>query len=190
MASGRSIALCVLSALLLCGGALQLLSAEHSRAAMNSSVRIALRGQVPPKCSLSDMDGQVNFDAASLGRQGQSAVLGFTIDCNTPFIYQLSAAHGAMELKGSQDSAGGRAAARLPYRVSLAIPTDDGGTLRADCRGEMLSAGASRGCDADSGHAVAINQRGHMGVKLIRDTTSLNAGQYMDNLRITLNVKQ
>ncbi len=155
---------------------------------MNSSVRIALRGQIPPKCSLSDMDGQVNFDAASLGRQGQSAVLGFTIDCNTPFIYQLSAARGAMELRGSQDSAG-KAAARLSYRVSLAIPTDDGGTLHADCRGEMLSAGAAGGCDADSGHAVAINQRGQM-VLSLPVASQFVAGNYSDSLEISLSVKE
>lgn len=166
------------------------LSATPSAASDGSDrVRVQLQGHIPPKCSLSNMAGRLNFDAGGVG-QARSGSLGFTIDCNTPFIYRLSAQQGAMQLQGSGEAAN-TARVRLPYSVSLTIPTDDGRTLNAECGGEMLS-GDDRApvCDADSGHSVAMNKRGQMVVSMSRPAQTAPAGAYTDDLQIILALKE
>ena len=171
---------------LLAAGPLQ---AQGAGGAMSDSVRIGLRGQIPPKCALSGMAGAVTFDIGSIEREHKAA-LEFTIDCNTPFIYNVSARDGAMLLQGARRSPAATSPT-LPYRISLIIPTNDGGTLRADCGGAALSLKAdARGCAADSGYAVAMKQRGQLFVVLSRAAERRAAGNYTDNLEITLSVKQ
>ena len=158
-------------------------------AADASRVSIGLQGRISPKCGLSDMAGQLDFGKAGTGRESRSAALDFTIDCNTPFIYRLTAQDGAMRLQGSGSSPSA-AHMRLPYDVSLTIPTDDGGTLKAGCRSEVLSAEVSgRGCIADSGHAITMYKRGQISVSL-RSGFGLAAGNYIDNFVIGLSVKE
>ena len=159
-------------------------------AADASKVAIGLQGHISPKCSLSDMAGQLDFGSGGSGRASRSAAVDFTIDCNTPFIYRLSAQEGAMRLQGSSPGAS-EAHARLPYNISLTIPTDDGGALRAGCGSEVLSADASgRGCDADSGQAIATHRRGQILVSLRSGSELPKAGSYTDNLDIGLSVKE
>ena len=164
--------------------------AQSADGKMSERVQIELRGHIVPKCTLSGMAGALNFDAARLGRQEQSAALSFIIDCNTPFIYGFHAAGGAMSLDGANSSAASDTM-RLPYRVSLSIPTNDGGVLRAECDGGTADALAlPLSCEVDSGHAVAINQQGEMRVSLPATDTLPFAGRYTDNLRIALSAKQ
>ncbi len=166
------------------------LSATPSAAGDGSDrVRIGLRGHIPPKCSLTGMAGRLNFDAGGIGREGRGGTLGFTIDCNAPFIYGVSARHGSLRLSGSSDAAHS-AERHVPYHVSLTIPTEDGGTLRTECGGEMLiGTSVVRGCSADSGNAVAMSRRGQMVVSLSRET-QVPAGSYADDLEINLALKQ
>ena len=155
-----------------------------------SKVTIGLQGHISPKCGLSDMSGQLDFGKAGMGRESRRATVDFTIDCNTPFIYRLSAQDGAMRRQGSGPAAN-PAHARLPYDVSLTIPTDDGGTLRASCGSEVLSADSSgRGCGVDSGHAIATHRRGQILVSLRSGSESPRPGGYTDNLEIGLSVKE
>ncbi len=70
-------------------------------AADASKVAIGLQGHISPKCGLSDVAGQLDFGVGGTGRASRSAAVDFTIDCNTPFIYRLSAQEGAMRLQGS-----------------------------------------------------------------------------------------
>ena len=154
-----------------------------------SKVTIRLQGHISPKCGLSDMSGQLDFGKAGIGRESRRATVDFTIDCNTPFIYRLSAREGAMRLQSS-DPAANPAQARLPYDVSLTIPTDDGGTLRASCGSDRLRADTAQACDADSGNAVATRQRGQMVVNLTPAARGPVEGRYTDNLEIILTAKQ
>ena len=155
-----------------------------------SKVTIGLQGHISPKCSLSDMSGKLDFGVSGAGRASRSAAVDFTIDCNTPFIYRLSAQEGAMRLQGS-GPAPSETHALLPYDVSLTIPTDDGGTLNARCDGEALRANASgRGCDADSGQAIVTHRRGQILVSLRSGSELPRAGSYTDNIQIGLNVKE
>ncbi len=164
--------------------------AQSAGGKMSERVQIELRGHIVPKCSLSGMAGALNFDAARLGRQEQSAALSFIIDCNTPFTYGFHAAGGAMTLDGADGSAASDTT-RLPYRVSLSIPTNDGGLLRAECGGGTADALAlPQSCEVDSGHAVAMNQQGEMRVSLPATARLPFAGRYTDNLRIALSAKQ
>ena len=158
-------------------------------AADASKVAIGLQGHISPKCSLSDIAGQLDFGVSGIGRTSRSAAVNFIIDCNTPFIYRLSAQEGAMRLQGS-GPASNEAHARLPYDISLTIPTDDGGTLRAGCGSEMLSANAAAGCLADSGNAIATRQRGQIVVNMTPIARGPAEGRYADELEITVTVKQ
>jgi hypothetical protein len=165
------------------------LGAQGAGGAMSDSVRIGLRGQIAPKCSLAGMAGRLNFDAGITGGKQRKAALEFTIDCNTPFIYSVSARDGAMLLEGARGSPAAMLTA-MPYLIGLAIPTNDGGTLRAECGGAAPGgAAAARVCEADSGYAVAMNQRGQMVVSLPAAGRPV-AGRYTENLEITLSVKQ
>jgi hypothetical protein len=92
-----------------------------------------------------------------------------------------------MLLEGARGSPAAMLTA-MPYLISLAIPTNDGGTLRAECGG-AAPGGAARVCEADSGYAVAMNQRGQMVVSLPAAGRPA-AGRYTENLEITLSVKQ
>jgi hypothetical protein len=156
-----------------------------------SKVTIGLQGRISPKCSLSDMTGKLDFGSVGgTGRANRSAAVDFTIDCNTPFIYRLSAQEGAMRLQGS-GPAPSAAHIRLPYDISLIIPTDDGGTMRAGCGSEALSTDASgRGCNADSGQAIATHRRGQILVSLRSGPKLPRSGNYTDNLEIGLSVKE
>ena len=165
------------------GGCVGALAADASK------VAIGLQGHISPKCSLSDMAGQLDFGSSGIGRASRSAAVDFTIDCNTPFIYRLSAQEGAMRLQGSGPAS--EAHTILPYNIGLTIPTDDGGTLKAGCGSEALVTGTpGRGCDADSGHAIATHRRGQILVSLRSGSELPRAGSYTDNIQVGLSVKE
>lgn len=183
MTDFRLVSLCVIC--------FSLLGAHGHLWAEASKVTIGLQGHISPKCSLSDMTGKLDFGSVGgTGRANRSAAVDFTIDCNTPFIYRLSAEEGAMWLHGTS-SAPSTAHVRLPYDISLTVPTDDGGTLRAGCGSEALSTDVSgRGCNADSGQAIATHRRGQILVSLRSGSELPRAGNYKDDIRVELSVKE
>jgi hypothetical protein len=79
---------------------------------------------------------------------------------------------------------------QLPYRVSLTIPVQGGGTLSARCDSATLGAAASNSCEADSGDRIAINQRGRILVNLLAGAEQPMEGQYTESMRIEVAVKQ
>jgi hypothetical protein len=166
---------------------LQILAVATSAAIMEDHVAIELRGRIEPKCSLSEMGGGLIFTIGADRARDQSAALGFTINCNTPFIYRLSADHGAMRLQGAAPDDGHL---QLPYRVSLTIPTENGGTVSAQCGGEALRSAVAEDCAIDSGDGIAINKRGQITVNLPAGAEQLVEGQYTENMRIEVTVKQ
>jgi hypothetical protein len=173
----------------ICLFSLQILAVATSAAIMEDHVAIDLRGRIEPKCSLSEMGGRLTFTIGADRGRYQSAALGFTINCNTPFIYRLSADHGAMRLQGA-GAASDDARLQLPYRVSLTIPTQGGGTMSAQCGGEALGAAGAGACEADSGDRIAINKRGRITVNLPAGAEQPMEGQYTENMRIEVAVKQ
>jgi hypothetical protein len=176
--------------LILCVFCFSLLGAHGHLRAEASKVTIGLQGRISPKCSLSDMTRKLEFGSVGgTGRASRSAAVDFTIDCNTPFIYRLSAQEGAMRLQGS-GSARSAAQMRLPYDISLTIPTDDGGTLISRCNSDRLRADTRQACDAESGNAVATRKHGQMVVNLLAAAKGQIEGYYADNLEIVLTVKQ
>ncbi|MGF1618986.1 MAG: hypothetical protein ACFCUR_00050 [Rhodomicrobiaceae bacterium] len=177
------------SVVLICLCFAQIVYAARTDATLADRVAIELRGRIEPKCSLSDMDGELRFAIGADRGRDQSAAPGFTIDCNTPFISRLSADHGAMR----RQSAGGASEdgrLQLPYRVSLTIPVQGGGTLSAKCDSATLGAAGAGWCEADSGQQIAINKRGRILVKFPVSVEQPMEGQYTDNMRIEVTMKQ
>jgi hypothetical protein len=168
---------------------LPILAVATSAAIMEDHVAIELRGRIEPKCSLSEMGGRLIFTIGADRGRDQSAALGFTINCNTPFIYRLSADHGAMRLQGA-GAASDDGHLQLPYRVSLSIPTENGGTVSAQCGGEALRSAVAEDCAIDSGDRIAINKRGQITVKLPAGAVQPMEGQYTENMTIEVTVKQ
>jgi hypothetical protein len=134
------------------------------------------------------MGGRLTFTIGADRGRDQSAALGFTINCNTPFIYRLSADHGAMRLQGTGAGPDDGHLQR-PYRVSLTSPVQGGGTLSARCDSATLGAAASGSCEADSGDRIAINKRGQILVNLPAGAEQPMEGQYTENMRIEVTVK-
>lgn len=155
---------------------------------LSDRAAVTLRGRIAPRCALFDMAGRVDFRLAH-GSAAKTEILSFTIDCNTPFIYAVSARNGAMQLD-RDGGAGDREATRLPYSITLDVRTNEGGALQVECSSESLnSQDSSTGCMTDSGSDVATRQRGEIRVQL-PDATQLAEGHYVDNMEITLSVKQ
>ncbi|MBX2805255.1 MAG: hypothetical protein KTR19_04715 [Hyphomicrobiales bacterium] len=164
--------------------------AVSSPVAMSDSVQIKLRGRVTPRCGLAGMADTFALDGGSAVNRQDRVSVGFTINCNTPFIYSVrSSGAGAMKLARASAS-DGRAVPAIPYRIQIKIPTDDGDLLQAECDGDRLRAGSGlNGCILDSSDAVAIGQRGEVAVIMLKSKW-FQSGDYEENLQITLSVKQ
>jgi hypothetical protein len=166
----------ILAVFLMAGALSDNLSAEASR------VSIGLEGHIVPKCSLTGATGKLDFGLLGTRATPQERALEFTINCNTPFTYELSAREGALLLHGSRKPVGERRT-RLPYSVHLVIPTDNGATLRSDCGGEILVANPNRReCKGNSGSSVAMEKRGTLMVSLLKGDGSASAGIYSDSI--------
>ena len=159
-------------------------------AADASRVAIELQGQIAPKCGLSGADGQLAFGSLGAAGARQERVIAFTVDCNTPYTYAISSAHGEMRV---QDEVAGTAGliSRFPYRVLLTIPTDDGGTLRKNCDSAQLAniSGQRSGCEAESGETTSMGKTGALTVSWDAAGGPLVAGHYSDDLRISVAAK-
>jgi hypothetical protein len=178
MAKAVSASACKICAAILLAAGGHFLTAD---AATPDRVRLELRGRITPRCGLSEISGELNFDLRGGRPQSRNAALAFTIDCNTPFKYAVHAETGAMTLQAA-DAGDGKP--RLPYGISITIPTDDGGTLRRACDGP------DEACVVDSGDNIAIGKRGEIVVSLDEDRWAASAGIYGDRIQINLSAKE
>jgi hypothetical protein len=159
-------------------------------AAEASRVSIELQGQIEPKCGLSGAAGQLDFGSLGTAGARQERALAFTVNCNTPFTYGMSSAFGEMRHQSTVAGAGGFVG-RFPYQVLLTIPTDDGGTLRKSCESAQLAgvSGQAAGCEADSGETTSMGKTAALTVSWGPVGGPLLAGQFADDLRISVGVK-
>jgi spore coat protein U-like protein len=159
-------------------------------AAEASRVSIELLGQIAPKCGLSGADGQLDFGSVGAVAGRQERAIAFTVDCNTPFTYAMSSTNGEMRGESGASGAAGPSG-RLPYQVLLTIPTDNGGTLRKSCDSTQLASTSGQGaaCEADSGEATSMGRAGALTVSWGAAGRPPLAGQYSDNLRISITPK-
>lgn len=153
---------------------------------MSDEVRIGLRGHVVPRCDLTGAPSSLDLGSLpEAGAQGHGQ-LQFQLSCNTPFAYQLSSGYGAM--RHANAAAGGNIAAAFPYRATLNIPTDSGGTLSLDCASVQLGEPAGA-CAGVSGEETAISKDASLTVSWGPLAGHLAAGQYSDDLHIAFSIE-
>ncbi len=164
------------------GGAVYPASAFHPA---GNTVKIAVRGNIIPSCSTSS--AVHSLDVGNVAKAG-SAKVSFAVDCNTPFQYSVRSEKGAMRLVSAPVMARARRF-RVPYDVHIKIPLTLGGQIDDTCNSRAMRFGAF-GCKfTDSGRKIAVNQTAEMQISWGDAQQLLAAGQYTDQLTITVSVK-
>jgi spore coat protein U-like protein len=150
-----------------------------------NTVKIAVTGNIVPSCSTSSAV-QV-LDVGNIAKAG-SAKVTFAVDCNAPFQYSVRSEKGAMRLLNAPATVlAGRFEA--PYDVHVKIPLTLGGQIDDACNSRAIRFGAF-GCKfSDSGHKIAVDQTAEMQISWGDAQQMLAAGQYTDQLTITVGVK-
>ena len=164
------------------GGAVYQASALPSA---GNTVKIAVTGYLVPSCSTSSRV-QV-LDVGNIARAG-SAKVNFAVDCNAPFRYSVRSEKGAMRLVNAPATA---LACRFeaPYSVHVKIPLTLGGQIDDTCNSRAMRFGVF-GCKfSDSGQKIAVDQTAEMQISWSDPQQLLAAGQYTDQLTITVMVK-
>lgn len=159
-------------------------AAQGMGSAMSDKVQIALRGHIVPRCDLIGAASSLDTTPEA-GAQGREQ-LRFELSCNAPFAYQLSSEHGAM--RHESGSAGSGFVAAFPYRATLTILTDSGGTLSLDCASAQLSEPAGA-CAGASGDETAIDKDVSLTVSWGPIEGQLIAGRYSDDLHIAFSIE-
>jgi len=150
-----------------------------------NTVKIAVRGNIEPSCSTSSTVS--SLDIGNIAKAG-SAAASFAVDCNAPFQYSVRSEKGAMRLAGAPATAPARRFG-VPYDVHIKIPLTFGGQIDDTCNSRAMRFGAF-GCKfTDSGQKIAVNQTAEMEISWGDAQQLLAAGQYSDQLTITVSVK-
>ena len=150
-----------------------------------NTVKIAVTGNIVPSCSTSSRV-QV-LDVGNIAKAG-SAKVNFAVDCNAPFQYSVQSEKGAMRLVNAPATV---PASRFeaPYNVHVKIPLTLGGQIDDTCNSKAIQLGTS-GCKfSDSGQKIAVDQTAEMRISWSDPQQALAAGQYTDQLTITVMVK-
>ena len=150
-----------------------------------NTVKIAVTGNIVPSCSTSSAV-QV-LDVGNIGKAG-SAKVNFAVDCNAPFQYSVQSEKGAMRLVNAPATAPAKRF-EAPYNLHVKIPLTLGGQIDNSCNSKAIQAGAT-GCKfSDSGQKIAVEQIAEMQISWSDPQQSLVAGQYTDQLTITVGMK-
>ena len=150
-----------------------------------NTVKIAVTGNIVPSCSTSSTV-QV-LDVGNIAKAG-SAKVAFAVDCNAPFQYSVRSEKGAMRLVNAPVTAPARRF-EAPYDVRVKIPLTLGGQIDDTCNSKAMRLGAF-GCKfSDSGQKIAVDQTAEMQISWSDPQQLLAAGQYTDQLTITVGVK-
>lgn len=147
----------------------------------SSSQRLLVHGDVTQHCSISSPG---NVDFGNLDRDGLQANLAMGLDCNVPFVMNVSAQYGALtniQFPNGQ----GPYAGSVPYALDLSIPArtpaatviTDSFNSRDLIGGKSIS---SQGAIATEGMTVHV-ALGHAGGE-----AGLLAGDYGETITITL----
>jgi hypothetical protein len=164
------------------GGAVYPASALHPA---GNTVKIAVTGNIVPSCSTSS--AVQLLDVGNIAKAG-SAKVNFAVDCNAPFQYSVRSEKGAMRLVNAPATAPAKRF-EAPYDVRVKIPLTLGGQIDDSCNSRTMRFGAT-GCKfSDSGRKIAVNQTAEMQISWGDPQQMLAAGQYTDQLTITVGVK-
>jgi hypothetical protein len=152
----------------------------------NDQVQIDVRGAIEKECAISGGSGvSSGFDHLDLTREGFREV-NYTINCNTPFKYQIASQYGAMQ---NQDTFGrsNSTLGRIYYNINVYIPTDDI-TIDDHCPSEAIRIGQATCRLTDSRRGIAIDRQARVTVNWPRHAF-LPAGEYSDRLTLSVAVR-
>lgn len=154
-------------------------------AATKASVKIG--GEIARTCTISGLNGGGSSASASLAlndiTKAGAKDLAFTLNCNTPFAYSLEAQIGALQHQ-TTPPASGENSSRIPYSVTVQIPTD-AGAIHDTCGSESIRAGAVTCAFSDSGSGIALEATSNLRLAWTPEGV-LAEGAYADSLKITV----
>lgn len=154
-----------------------------------TKVTVKLGGEIARVCTMTGL-GQGGTANASLTVDDITKVgakdFSFTLDCNAPFAYSVEAQHGALQNQTVSAASPGFVT-RVPYSVSVYIPTD-AGAIDDTCSGESIRAGAVTCAFSNSGNGIALAAAGQLRLAWVPGGTPM-VGTYGDVLTITVGVR-
>jgi hypothetical protein len=150
-------------------------------------VSIRLEGEIVPECAIAGTSGSAaTLDLDDLSRAG-SKDYRFLLSCNAPFGYRLEAQYGALTYKAALVPEGSPSA--LPYEIAIHIPTD-GKPIDDRCTADSLRAGRVRCPFSHSSDAIALNAESRLTVAWSAATIQSAAGNYADQLTLSVSIRQ
>jgi hypothetical protein len=152
----------------------------------NDQVQIEIRGMVAKECSISG-GGRFQFvvDLGHLTESG-SKKLEYSLNCNTPFRYQITSRYGAFR-NHDNIKLTKRFDRVIPYKVSVVIPTDDV-IINDSCESDTIKVGHVTCQLSDSRKGVAIDEQIQVVLSWIIQTP-LVTGRYSDELTLKVIAK-
>lgn len=150
-------------------------------------VSVTVGGNIAPSCTIGGLgsSGTTVLTLADITQAGTKD-FGFTLDCNAPFSYSLTAEHGELR-NTSAGTASGGFSAKVPYTVAVTIPTNVG-TIDDTCSGESIRVGGI-GCSfSNSGSGIALSAAGNLRMAWI-PAGMLAAGEYEDSVTIAVGLR-
>jgi hypothetical protein len=155
--------------------------------ALQPNFRVAVRGVVPIRCSLTPATGSATFQnpqTAANTLRAETASLGFAVECNTGFALRMSSTNGA--LTQSDRPAASEFADGMAYEATLSLP---GLPAVLGCQSATMKGLDSPCVDILSEDRLSdgvLSGQGQVDLRLISDGRPLLAGQYEDFLVVTL----
>lgn len=146
-------------------------------------VTISVHGTISPSCTL---DGSETTATRTINVINLDAPLEYEyrVNCNTPFKYNIVSDNGALQLESGSNSPD----TRIPYDVSVRIPTDDV-VIEDHCQSEAIKIGQNSCALHHSRNGIAIDSRAKISVQWKHGKTALHAGTYSDRLTFSIGIQ-
>lgn len=162
--------------------------------AQTTQLQVTAKGNIPGSCSFTPTG---NFPARDMSAPGsQSATTTAALSCNQPFKINVASTNGA--LLGDRTAANGFSN-RQDYALTLSFGIDGSATPQsATCASAQLVTGQT-GCSLSPGNvtgltssnSIATNKTATLTVEwTVASTARLMAGNYSDQLRVTVTPQQ
>ena len=157
-------------------------------AGAGDTVSIAVEGRITPKCTLVGYGAADTRTMTILDLNSGSFQYGYNIECNAPFAYSVESENGALALAG-QTIGPKRPEARVPYVLTVNIPTDDV-LINDQCPSETLKTGQVTCQFHDSRQGIALSGQAKLSLNWNPPVVALPAGTYSDRLTFRVGVRQ
>lgn len=165
--------------------------------AQSESVSIDVIARISSRCGFAAGDLPSLTASADLEEPGQ-LLANVELDCNTPYAFGITAAHGALVNIDARDDESGFAFAKT-YRVAVALDTDQGVVRSQPCSSADLIEGGSCAFAASrpgegfsSGPGISIGRRATLTIDWPPQSalpSRLAAGRYKDTLILVVGAR-